>query len=504
MNRNRTTGTAGARAQPTSGPRLGWLALGLLCACSASSGNGGRTEMTAGTGGGGGRGAGTASSAPASSPGTSAGPSCTPGERTSCYCPDGTQSGSQSCLAGGVLGACTGCKTQLASTPTGATQPSAEPVRDGALCAKLKGQIGCTDQSFQSQKLPPSILFLLDRSGSMMCNAPEAGQSSEDCNAKAQTLFFDQPTKWAITTSALESMLMKLVDSGASAALSFFSNDDVCGVSSTPAVALAKVDASQVSAMTAALAATNPSGGTPIVGATILAYDHLYEEAGLDASGGCAQPPCGAPGNRFVVLITDGADSCPMEPLQGACGGEACTDFLLDHAVSEARGVNIRTFVIGVPGSEPARGFLSELALRGGTAKNGGNCAADRHAQSGDCHFDMTTSSDLASDLSAALDAISGAALSCEFPVPQVPDRAPSKNVNVQYRPGGDGDPVCLAYDERPCDGGADGWQFAKDAAGQDDLSRVVLCGTACDTVKSDPHVRVDVVLGCQALTSVE
>ncbi|MFI5309020.1 MAG: hypothetical protein ACHQ53_16820, partial [Polyangiales bacterium] len=321
---------------------------------------------------------------------------------------------------------------------------------------------------------------------------------------KAQTLFFDKPTKWAITISALEKMLGTLADTGASAGLSFFSTDNVCGVVSAPTVKLARVDQGQVMAMTAALAATNPGGGTPIVGGTILAYDHLYEEAGLDASGGCAQPPCGAPGNRFVVLITDGSDSCPMEPIPGACDGEACTDFLLDHSAVDARGVNIRTFVIGVPGSEPARGFLSELALRGGTAKNGGNCSADRHAQSGDCHFDMSTSTDLASDLSSALDAISGAALSCEFPVPQIPDRAPSKNVNVQYRPGGTGDPVCLAFDERPCAGGANGWQFAKDAAGQDDLSRVVLCGAACDTVKNDPQIRVDVVLGCQALTQVQ
>jgi hypothetical protein len=431
-------------------------------------------------------------------------PQCKAGERSACFCPDGTQTGMQTCSTAGALGACTGCKTQSVSDASGATVASAGPAHDGALCPKLRGEVSCTDQSFQSQKLPPSILFLLDRSGSMMCNAPESGQSSADCDMKAQTLFFDKPTKWAITTAALEKMFGKLADSGASAGLQFFSTDDVCGVSSMPVVKLAKVDQTQVSAMTAALAATNPSGGTPIVGGTILAYDHLYEEAGLDASGGCAEPPCGASGNRFVVLITDGSDSCPMEPTPGACGGEACTDFLLDHGAPDARGVNIRTFVIGVPGSEPARGFLSELALRGGTAKNGGQCSADRHAQSGDCHFDMSTSQDLASDLSRALDAISGAALSCEFPVPQVAGRAPSRNVNVQYRPGGTGDPVCLALDEKPCEGGANGWQFSKTATGEDDLSRVVLCGGACDTIKSDPKVRVDVVLGCQALTQVQ
>ena len=68
----------------------------------------------------------------------------------------------------------------------------------------------------------------------------------------------------------------------------------------------------------------------------ILSYAHLYEEAGLDSTGSCAAPPCGASGNRFVVLITDGADSCPEEPFEGACGGLPCTDFLLDASVHDA------------------------------------------------------------------------------------------------------------------------------------------------------------------------
>jgi hypothetical protein len=462
-------------------------------ACSAAPDPSPSPSGTAGTG--------AASSAPFGNAGGSiaaAAPACTVGERQGCYCPDGTQSGSQSCMAGGVLSLCAGCKTQGSAVPL-----ATGPMHDGALCPKLKGQAGCIDQSFQSQKLPPSLLFVLDRSGSMMCNPPEAGQSSADCDAKAQTLFFDKPTKWAITIAALEKMLGNLMDSGASAGLTFFSNNDVCGVNSKPDVALAHVDAAQVDRITTALAATNPSGGTPIVGSTILAYEHLYEEAGLDANGGCAQPPCGAPGNRFVVLITDGSDSCPAEPLPGACGGGSCTDYLLDHSSKDALSVNIRTFVIGVPGSEPARGFLSELARNGGTPKTA-SCTGDRSSPNGNCHFDMSTSTDLASDLSSALQSISGTALSCEFPVPQVPDRVPSMNVNVQYRASGTGEPICLMYDDKPCVGGANGWQFAKTAAGTDDLSKVIVCGAACDTIKSDPKVRVDVVLGCQPLTQVE
>ena len=422
---------------------------------------------------------------------------CVPGRSRSCHCPDGSQSGSQNCLAGGKLGPCQGCRSGVATQD----EPvDVAPIEDGALCDMLQGQGGCLDQSFRSDELPASILFLLDRSGSMLCNPPEFGQSSEECEALAQTKFPDQPTKWGLTVRALRRVFEGLIDSGTSAGLAFLSNNDVCGVHSRPAVPVSRVDAGHAAALASALSSTTPAGGTPIVGGAILAYAHLHEEAGLDASGGCAQQPCGAAGNRFVVLITDGADSCPSEPFDGACAGGTCTDFLLDHSVGDALRVNIRTFVIGAPGSEPARGFLSELALSGGTARNGGGCTGSRGSSTGDCHFDMTSTTDFAEDLSAALDEISGSAIGCEFPVPQLPDRAPTDNVNVQFRPGGVGAPQCIGLDEGPCGGGANGWQFGTHADGSADLSRVVLCGDACRKVQNDPQVQVDVVLGCQPI----
>ena len=93
------------------------------------------------------------------------------------------------------------------------------------------------------------------------------------------------------------------------------------------------------------------------MGSTILAYNHLHQELK-------------AQGNRYVVLITDGEESC------GTAGDDqdpadlaAAQDRLLREEVMKAREANIRTFVIGAPGSEKARGFLSELAYLGGTAR---------------------------------------------------------------------------------------------------------------------------------------
>jgi len=206
------------------------------------------------------------------------------------------------------------------------------------------------------------------------------------------------------------------------------------------------------------------------------------------------EPELEAAGNRFVVLITDGAESCDTGAISQ----------LLDVEVPKSRDALTRTFVIGAPGSEPGRGLLSEIAYRGGTARTA-DCT---HVESGtgdvgDCHYDMTNGADFAAELSTALAEIGGAALGCEFPVPmdgRIP--ASENNVNVQYLPGGDGAPECLPTGfDLPCDDpGNDGWQFAKHPDGSTDLSRVVVCGAACDRIGADVAAKVEIIVGCPPL----
>jgi hypothetical protein len=432
----------------------------------------------------------------------------TPGPLT-CYCEDGTASGMQTCMADGYL---TPCNCPNASMPAGGTGGSGTggsggsggvPSGDGEVCDDLKGTAGCAANSYKSEELPASILFLVDRSGSMLCNLPPV-QDSAACELAAAPSNASMPSKWEITTAALKTVFQNLLAEGSTASigLSFFSVDNVCGVASEPTVGINALTGPQVAALEAALDATKPSGGTPIVGGTILSYAHLHQEAS-DAPG-CAEP-CGAPGNRFVVLLTDGADSCPDpsrdEDAAACMAAGSCTDYLVDSEAPKAVEANIRTFVIGAPGSEPARGLLSELAFVGGTAKSEGACDHDREATTGNCHFDMTSTTDFAADLAAALSDISGAALGCEFAVPDTGGTVDPEFINVQYRAGTGGTPTCLRFDDSAaCDAGANGWQFAKNPDGSDNLTRVVLCGGACDTVRADAAAQVDVILGCKVL----
>jgi len=393
-------------------------------------------------------------------------PECASGTQA-CYCPDGTLTGTQSCNAL-ELSSCS-CPESV----TGVTPLGGDPTR---VCADIKG--ACSAVSYASEEVPSSILFVVDRSGSMACNAPPV-QTVADCNADPTRADPSQPSRWEITVQALNDAFAGLSSGAASIGLSLFNTDDYCGVDSAPTVGLAAPSAVQLTALSEALDQSSPAGGTPIVGAVIVGYHHLHEE--LHAAG-----------NRYVVLITDGEESC------GTNGDEtdkadldAARARLLGTEVQKARDANIKTFVIGAPGSEGARGFLSELAFLGGTARDP-NCVHGT-ADAGDCHFDLTTQSDFAGVLRETLGKISGKALGCEF---RTPLGSTSSLVNVQYSQNGDA-PLCIRQDLAPCDNGANGWQFAKDAVGNDDPSRVVLCGAACDTVKADPTTVVDVVLGC-------
>jgi von Willebrand factor type A domain len=400
---------------------------------------------------------------------SSAGGGCTAGKKSTCYCPDGKQSGSQTCSSKGVLGECQ-CQLQDTSRPVAGG--------DAPLCPDLVNQSSCQATPYVSKELPTSMLFVLDRSRSMVCNLPPL-QSSEDCEANPQALDRKQPSKWRITRESLSSTFEEL-PGGALLGLAYFSNNGDCGVNSEPAVDLKALDDAQRSALVDSLNTVQPDGLTPIVGSTILAYNHLHEEIK-------------APGNRYVVLITDGAESCNPESI-----GQ-----LLDTEVKKARDANIRTFVIGAPGSEQARALLSELAYRGGTAV-APNCTHNINgaADVGDCHLDMTKSTDFAAALAAALGTVSTAAQGCEFAVPPNNGLSGKEDVNVQYSAGGSASPECFSQVDGDCET-ANGWQFAKGSDGAIDYGKVVLCGSACDAIRKDPAARVDILVGCKPIVVI-
>jgi len=325
----------------------------------------------------------------------------------------------------------------------------------------------CATAGKTASLLPANILFVIDRSGSMNCNLPPI-TSSADCETTAAKKDPSSPSKWEVVRDALKQAITSL-PATSGAGITYFSNDNMCGVQSKPNVDLARLTQAQLDSLTASIDAVKPNGGTPIVGALMNAYKRLNPN----------QYPDQPLGNKYVVLLTDGQESCSPDAVPDLVNVEA------PKAVS----AYIKTFVVGVPGSEANRAVLSQLAFNAGTPSSPTCDHSGSAPDIGDCHFDMTKETDLGTALGKTLASISGQALSCELDVPSTSGADPSK-VNVQYTPTKGGMPVQILQDpSRPCNGGADGWQY------EDDGSKIVVCGPSCDAVRG--AYRIDLVLGC-------
>jgi len=325
----------------------------------------------------------------------------------------------------------------------------------------------CATTKIEAKRAPANILFIVDRSGSMNCNPPPTTTSAA-CEQNPTTADTGKPTKWQITKDAIKSALGKLQPPDA-VGLTLFNVDNDCGVISDPNVPVAPIDMAQQTLVGQRLDNVAPEGLTPIVGAVTLGYNHLHTNAFV--------------GRLFLVLITDGQETC----------AQSLVDDFLTKTVPNAAAVGIRTFVIGAPGSEPARSFLSRMAFAGQTPTSP-TCKHSALPQDvGDCHFDLTDPSvDLSSALGTALDKISRDALTCEYDVPASDGGALDlARVNVIYSPAG-GTPTAIPQDPtKDCQGGADGWQYTADQ------KHIVLCGPSCDKVKTDTTGSVSVALGC-------
>jgi len=339
--------------------------------------------------------------------------------------------------------------------------------QDGGL---IDPDAGCASETVTGDLKPANLLFVVDRSGSMNCNLPEDGQTSEDCATTPAKLYPSLPSKWELTRTALGDAFDSLVQSGVpvSVGLTMFPVADTrCDVPTNPDVPLAPLDATHNATLHTFLANVTPDGETPFAGATILSHEHLRQQL-VDVGA--------LTGNTFVVLLTDGYETCAVHELPN----------MLNVVVPQAyEYFDFRTFVIGAPGSEGARSLLSQVAWAGQTASDP-NCNHDgTPAELGDCHFDMTTSLNFADDLASTLEQISGTVLTCEMDVPTNPtgDGVDLSKVNVDVNE--------VQYYATDCSvEGNTGWQYS------DDQTRIILCGDACDAAM-EQNATVSIVLGC-------
>jgi hypothetical protein len=340
------------------------------------------------------------------------------------------------------------------------------------------GGVSCAASEQQAVLIPANLLFLIDRSGSMNCNPPEGDSAiNELCKTDPIKQNPSDPSKWEVTRDALRGALDSLAGKpNVSVGISVFPKPhetENCLVAEQPDVAIERLDTDHRATIDTFLDGVSPRGDTPIAGTTILGYRYLSERI-RDGE---------LLGNTFVVLFTDGAETCDQSYLAQ----------LVEHDVPLATRFNIKTFVIGAPGSEDGRALLSQMAYGGLTARTTSCDHSASSPSSGDCHFDMTTSTDFGAELASALQAISGdASLSCQLDIPRNPSGGgvDLNQVNVTFTPGS-GDVVSVLRDDRECDSEAQGWQYSADG------TKIVLCGSVCDQARSDAAGQVKIELGC-------
>ena len=219
-----------------------------------------------------------------------------------------------------------------------------------------------------------------------------------------------------------------------------------------------------------------------------------------------------AAGQKYLLLMTDGQPTytlgCQGPPNNPEmCGSGVDTpqgtfpseEAIIREITSAYQDDNIKTFILGCPGSEDHmetgldnRWWLSDAAIAGGTSP--GNCDSDPDTAQPFCHFDMTQSPDFAAALRDALGNIVGQVLACDYEVPVAPNdlTVDLSEINMVIWPGG-ADPIRILRNNEPdCD---QGWYV--DTSGAE--PRVMLCATTCELAQSDPQARIELLFGCQS-----
>ncbi|MBC8133471.1 MAG: VWA domain-containing protein [Deltaproteobacteria bacterium] len=250
----------------------------------------------------------------------------------------------------------------------------------------------CPANTFTASNLPPDLLIVLDRSGSML-EDPMTGMS--------------QPTsptnKWAQTTTALNQVVGQTQDK-IRWGLKFFGSPGggACGVNDMAEVPVGPMNAA---AIAAAIATGDPGSNTPTRAAVTQAAAYLRTVTDLNP--------------KFILLATDGQPNCRTG---GGGGGSATDDAAAIAAVATVAAMGFPTFVIGIATTGTAgHDTLSMMAVNGGYPRTG-----DPR------YYPVTTSADLAT----ALGIIQGMiALPCQFQLGGVPQDLNAVTVTVGGQP---------------------------------------------------------------------
>lgn len=247
------------------------------------------------------------------------------------------------------------------------------------------GGDGCPSNAFTASNLPPDLLIVLDRSGSMKQDSTGMECGNAGCGANS---------KWTQMTTAINQVVGQ-TEGKIRWGLKYFATMSSCGVNAMAEVPVGPMNAA---AIAASIARTTPGSSTPTRAAETQAAAYLSTV--MD------------PNPKYILLATDGQPNC------ASGGGDMTTDDAAAiAAVQSVAAMGFPTFVIGIATNGMAEGTLNMMAINGGHPR----AMAPQY-------YPVATSADLA----AALGVIQGmVALPCQFQLGGVPSDLGAVSVTV-------------------------------------------------------------------------
>jgi hypothetical protein len=283
--------------------------------------------------------------------------------------------------------------------------------------------------------LPPDILIIQDRSGSMNDDDTDTACKG-GCGATS---------KWALITAALNNVIGQ-TDTTVNWGLKFFADADAtCGVTATVAVPVAPMNAGPIA--TAITGSTSANGGVANGSSTPTAQ---AIGVGTTYLGTLTDP-----NPKYLLVATDGLPNCATGK------GNGDNSPATEAAVAAALTAGYQTFVVGIATTADAMATatLNAMAMAGGQAQTG---AATMYYSVTD-----TTS------LEAALTQIVGIVANCTISLAGAPTNFTNVAVSATDSTG---TKVQVMQDP------TNGWAY--DAS----KKNIVLNGTACDSLKNGSY----------------
>ena len=311
----------------------------------------------------------------------------------------------------------------------------ASPRADASSMSTLDSNCAAVNQG--AAPLPPDILIVQDRSGSMEWNADAS--CMRNCGVDS---------RWNQVTAAL-SQVVTTTDTMVNWGLKFFGSSNSCTVTAPPEVPIGPMNGA---AIVAAIGRTNTGSPTPTRNGVNAAAAYMATLTDTNP--------------KYLLLATDGEPTCnpdlPASMMNTADSEGAQT------AVTNAFNMGFKTFVVGI-GDTMGAATLDQMAINGGMPQSGAATS----------FYQVTDTASLV----AALQTILGRVGSCQFNIGLAPNSMTSNDLIDVF---GDGDPI------RQDTTHTDGWDYSNPQH-----TAIEVFGPRCDAVKAGTIMNVTVTFRC-------